>query len=56
MQIGSLVSYRGRTYTLRGLDPMGVAERRADLEDTETGERLQVPVAEVQPAPLPPAA
>jgi hypothetical protein len=56
MQIGSLVSYQGRIYTLRGLDPMGVAERRADLEDAETGERLQVPIADLQPAPLPPAA
>lgn len=56
MEIGSLVSYGGRTYYLRGLDPMGVAERRADLEDAATGERIQVPLAAVEPHGSPPAA
>jgi hypothetical protein len=32
---------------LRGLDPMSVDERRALLEDVETGERFWVPLAEL---------
>ena len=50
MRIGDTVIYGGRRYVLRGLDPMGMLDRRADLEDPETGERIRVPVAEVQPA------
>ena len=34
---------------LRGLDPMGVPDRRADLEDVETGELIRVPIAELEP-------
>ena len=56
MTLGSLVSYAGRTYYLRGLDPMGVADRRADLEDAETGEHFQAPFSEIEPAGPPPAA
>ena len=47
MKIGELVTYEGRSYVLRGLDPMGVPNRRAELEDVETGERLVVPLDEV---------
>jgi hypothetical protein len=36
MEIGSLVSYQGRAYYLRGLDPMSVTDRRAELEDVFT--------------------
>ena len=50
MELDSLVSYGGRTYYLRGLDPMGVADRRADLEDSETGKHLQAPLSEIEPA------
>ena len=32
---------------LRGLDPMGLPDRRADLEDCETGELVRVPVVEL---------
>ncbi len=56
MKLESLVSYGGRRYYLRGLDPMGVADRRADLEDAETGEHIQAPLAEVEPAEPRPAA
>jgi hypothetical protein len=49
MRIGDPVTYRGKRYVLRGLDPMGVPDRNADLEDPETGERIRVPVAELQP-------
>ena len=48
MEIGDLVTYRGRAYVLRGLDPMSVDARRAHLEDTATGERLWVDLAELE--------
>ena len=46
MRIGDLLDYEGKRYILRGLDPMGVPERRADLEDAETGEPIRVAIAE----------
>ncbi len=54
MKIGSKVTYQGRTYVLRGLDPMSVPNRRADLRDPETGERIQAPLEEVKPASIRP--
>ena len=50
MRIGDTVIYQGKRYVLRGLDPMGMVDRRADLEDAETGERIRVPVTELEPA------
>jgi hypothetical protein len=50
MRIGETVIYKGRRYVLRGLDPMGVRKRRADIEDAETGEHLRVPVSDLSPA------
>ncbi len=47
MRIGDPVIYQGRRYILRGLDPMGVAARRAEIEDVKTGKRFRVPVAGV---------
>ena len=47
MKIGDLVTYQGRAYVLRGLDPMGVPDRRVQLEDPETGEQISAPLAEV---------
>jgi hypothetical protein len=47
MEIGDLVTYQGRAYVLRGLEPMSVPNRRAELEDPETGEVVLVPLAEV---------
>jgi hypothetical protein len=47
MNIGELVTYQGRAYVLRGLEPMSVPDRRAELEDPETGDVLSVPFAEV---------
>jgi hypothetical protein len=49
MNIGELVTYEGRSYVLRGLEPMSVPRRRAELEDPETGERISVPLDEVSP-------
>ena len=45
MRIGDLLDYEGKRYILCGLDPMGVPDRRADLEDAETGETIRVPIA-----------
>jgi hypothetical protein len=50
MRIGDFLDYEGRRYILRGLDPMGVPERRADLEDVETGESIRVAIAELDDA------
>jgi hypothetical protein len=54
MRIGELVSYHGTQYVLRGLDPMSVPERQAELEDPATGERLRVPFADVEEGPAEP--
>jgi len=51
MNIGDLVLYQGRTFYLRGLDPMGVPDRRAILEDAETGEEVHVPLGDVESRP-----
>jgi hypothetical protein len=50
MRLGDHVIHDGRLYVVRGLDPMGVPERRADLEELETGERARIPVTELRPA------
>ena len=47
MRIGDSVTYRGKRYALRGLDPMGIPDRLADIEDVETGEAIRVPVSEL---------
>jgi hypothetical protein len=47
MKIGDLVTYQGRAYVLRGLEPMSMPNRRAELEDPESGELIVVPLAEV---------
>ena len=49
MKIGDLVTYQGRAYVLRGLEPMSVPNRRVELEDPESGETIVVPLAEVSP-------
>ena len=48
MELGSLVTHKGRPYYLRGLDPMSVSDRQAELEDAFTGARVSVPFAEVE--------
>jgi hypothetical protein len=49
MNIGDLVTYQGRVYVLRGLDPMSVPDRHVQLEDPATGETISAPLAEVSP-------
>jgi hypothetical protein len=53
MEIGDLVTFRGRLYVLRGLDPMSVDHRRAHLEDVVTGERTWVDLRELEDEPQP---
>jgi hypothetical protein len=50
MKIGDLVLHLGRTYYLRGIDPMSVPNRQAFLEDAQTGEQSTAPVEEIEPA------
>jgi hypothetical protein len=50
MRIGDFLDYEGKRYIVRGLDPMGVPERRVDLEDAETGETIRVPIAALDDA------
>ena len=50
MRIGDLVTYEGRRYVVRGLDPMGLPDRRADLEDLETGACVRVPIRDLERA------
>jgi hypothetical protein len=49
MKIGDLVTYQGRSYVLRGIEPMSVPNRRAELEDPKSGEVVVVPLVEVSP-------
>jgi hypothetical protein len=50
MRIGDKVIYQGRVLVLLGHDPMSVPDRRAEVEDPVTGERLFVPLDELRPA------
>jgi len=42
MEIGSVVTFRGRSWYVRGFDPHGVTPRYVYLEDARTGRRLTV--------------
>ena len=53
MNIGEIVLYGGRRYYLRGLDPMGVPQRQAFLEDASSGEARAVPADELELQPPP---
>ncbi len=54
MAIGDFVLYHGRRYVLLGIDPMSVTDRRAELQDPDTGESFRVPLDEVDAADEPP--
>jgi hypothetical protein len=51
MEIGDLATYQGRQYVLRGLDPMSVDERRAELEDLANGEHVWVLLSDLEEPP-----
>jgi len=42
MEIGTVVTFRGRSWYVRGLDPHGVTPRSVYLEDVDSGRRLTV--------------
>ena len=54
MEIGDTVTWNGRVYVLRGLEPMSVPDRRALLEHPVNRDRLAVPLSEVVEGPPPP--
>ena len=49
MNLGDLVLYQGQEFLLRGLDPMSVPDRQVELEHPVTGERVRVPLDDVEP-------
>ena len=53
MRIGDEVIYHGRVLVLRGIEPMSVPARRAEVEDPVTRERFVVPLEDLQQAPPP---
>jgi hypothetical protein len=44
LRIGEQLGYEGRTYVLRGLQPMSVPRRKAQIADLKTGDCLWVEV------------
>ena len=48
MNLDDLVGHHGRLYFVRGVDPAGVSDARAYLEDAETGEPKTVPLRELR--------
>jgi hypothetical protein len=48
MRIGDKVIHHGRVFVLIGHDPMSVPDRRAQVEDPETGEHFDVPYDELE--------
>jgi len=48
MNIGDVLTHRGRAVVLLGLEQMSVPERLATVRDVETGDVLHVRVAELE--------
>jgi hypothetical protein len=44
MELGDLVTWNGRRWIVRGVDPVSVTGRTATLEDPETGESVMAPL------------
>jgi hypothetical protein len=42
MEIGTVVTFRGRSWYVRGFDPYGVTPQYVYLEDVQTGRRSSV--------------
>jgi hypothetical protein len=51
VELGMLVQHRGRLFVVLGFDPMGVISPSVYLEDTETGEPVTAPLAELPGGP-----
>ena len=50
-RIDDILTHNGRSYRVRGFEPMSIPGRRADLEDLETGERVHVRITDLHPGP-----
>lgn len=50
LYIGDHLTFNRRAYVLRGVEPMSLPGRRADLEDLISGERIRVPLADLPAA------
>ena len=48
MNIGDVITYRGRAVILLGLEPMSVPDRNARVRDVDTGEELDVSYDELE--------
>jgi hypothetical protein len=48
MQLDTHIIWNSRIYIVRGVDPMSVHDGNAELEDAETGERIRVPIDELE--------
>ena len=46
--IGDYVTFRDRAYFVRGMSPMGVALRRVQLEDLDSGESIEAFLDDIQ--------
>jgi hypothetical protein len=49
-KVGATVSYEGRSYRVRGFEPMSLPNRKAELEELATGARRWVPLNQLTPA------
>jgi hypothetical protein len=49
IHVGDFVTLRGRVLRVRGISPMSASPRRVLLEDPESGEVLEAPLAELEP-------
>ena len=47
LHIGDCVMFRDRAYLVRGMSPMGVETRRIQLEDVDTGERVEASIGDI---------
>ena len=48
MEIGQTIHFQGEPYVLVGIDPMSVPDRLAHLRHALTGQRMSVPIAELE--------
>jgi hypothetical protein len=51
LRIGDHLTFNGRTYVLRGFEPMSLPSRSAELEDVISGKRIRVPLADLPATP-----
>jgi hypothetical protein len=51
MHVGDRVIFHGETLVVSGFMPMSIVPQLAYLDDPATGERLEVPMEELEPGP-----